>query len=281
MRTALPKQRADARDVQTVERIADALGLAPRSTWGPGEVRRSFGFAGHSNIFRELNLLRARGKPGSTADPRLHVLPTQEFEMADDDVPSKSPAPEELLTVPPSLQLPESWYFTTAAEECLNPWMSQAKSALDVRWASVRETFTKAQFENTKQAWCNELYTKQLQEMLIRAGNVLDKHKIRTALGKHQPKQRMWALFGPGLPGIKLVFGGNEQASLLEFLGTLPESRETVRISGSQHGLQFWFCRLLLLGDFLVRWCGSHHAWSGLILQSPCTTTTVCSHCAR
>ena len=56
------------------------------------------------------------------------------------------------------------------------------KSAVDVRWA--RETFTKAEFENTE----------QLQEKLIRAVSVLDKHTIRTALGKRQPKQRMLPL---------------------------------------------------------------------------------------
>ena len=49
---------------------------------------------------------------------------------------------------------------------------------------NYHKTVTKAQFENTK----------QLQEKLIRACNVLDKHTIRTALGKHRPNQRMCAL---------------------------------------------------------------------------------------
>ena len=47
---------------------------------------------------------------------------------------------------------------------------------------------------------------------------------IRTALGKRQPKQRMWALSGPAPLRIKLIVGGKEQTSLLEFLYTLPES---------------------------------------------------------
>ena len=76
--------------------------------------------------------------------------------------------------------------------------MSKAKSDVDVRWAFVRET--KAQFENTK----------QLQEKLIRAAGILDKHTIRTALGKRQPKQHIWALSGPAPLGIKLIVGGKE-----------------------------------------------------------------------
>ena len=41
------------------ELVADstAYGLAPRRMRRPGEARRSFGFAGHNNIFREINLL--------------------------------------------------------------------------------------------------------------------------------------------------------------------------------------------------------------------------------
>ena len=67
------------------EMVADSLAysLAPRRTRRPGDVRRSFGFAEHRNIFREMNLLyRARGlvnpvlqqSPGIMSCPHRNVL---------------------------------------------------------------------------------------------------------------------------------------------------------------------------------------------------------------
>ena len=153
------------------EMVADSLAysLAPSRTRRPGEERRSFGFAGHRNIFREMNLLRrARGlvnlvlqrSPNIMSCPRRNVLwHTTMYNL-------NRHLWRSCLPCPPALQQAERWYFTPAASECLKQWMSEAKSAVDVRWASVLETFTKAQFENTK----------QLQEKLIRAGSILDKH---------------------------------------------------------------------------------------------------------
>ena len=41
-------------------------------------------------------------RPGEATVPKHHVLPAQECAIAHDDVPSKSPLPEELLTLSPS-----------------------------------------------------------------------------------------------------------------------------------------------------------------------------------
>jgi hypothetical protein len=51
--------------------------------------------------------------------------------------------------------------------------MDQAKMALDVRWATVREDFTKTRFQNIKKA----------QAKLIRSGGELDKQLLHDALG--------------------------------------------------------------------------------------------------
>ena len=115
--------------------------------------------------------------------------------------------PEELPTISSSFArsrvLVLHGRFTPAAKDCKHHWMTGANSAVDVRWAFVRESFAKAQFQNTK----------QLQEKLSRAGNLVDKHRIRTALGKRQPKQRMWALSESAPLGINMVVGEKEQAN--------------------------------------------------------------------
>jgi hypothetical protein len=73
--------------------------------------------------------------------------------------------------------------------------MDQAKMALDVRWAAVREDFTKARFSNIRQA----------QAKLIRSGGVLDKHLLHEALGIRQPRQRMWGLSGKVELGVRIA----------------------------------------------------------------------------
>jgi len=78
------------------------------------------------------------------------------------------------------------FYFEYRATAVLARWMDQAKMALDVRWANVREDFTKARFKNIKKA----------QAQLIRSGGVLDKQLLHAALGKSQPRPRMWGISG-------------------------------------------------------------------------------------
>ena len=66
--------------------------------------------------------------------------------------------------------------------------------ALDVLWATVREDFTKARFKNIKKA----------QAKLIRSGGVLDKQLLHDALGKRQPRPRMWGISGAVELGVTM-----------------------------------------------------------------------------
>ncbi len=58
--------------------------------------------------------------------------------------------------------------------------------ALDVRWATVIEDFTKAQFKNIKKA----------NAKLICSGGVVDKQLLHDAQGKRQPRPPMWGISG-------------------------------------------------------------------------------------
>jgi hypothetical protein len=135
--------------------------------------------------------------------------------------------------------------------------MDAAKSTIDVRWATVRESFAKAHFLNAQEC----------RAKLIRAGGMLDKHIVRNALGRRQPKQRMWGLQGTVPLGIQLMIATSAQTKLLEFLHALPQSQTVVRILGGPDDLQLWFRGPRSLGDFLHQWCSVGHAWTNLGLQ--------------
>ena len=50
------------------------------------------------------------------------------------------------------------------------------------------------------------------------ANGVLDKHTIQAALGKCQPRQRMWGVSGNVILGVKIEVPVEQQLALLEFL---------------------------------------------------------------
>ncbi len=56
---------------------------------------------------------------------------------------------------PLPLRVVPEFYFEDLAKVVLARWMDQAKMTLDVRWATVREDFTKARFKNIKKPWQN------------------------------------------------------------------------------------------------------------------------------
>ena len=248
--------------LKNAEMTADSIAyyLAPRRTPQAGDVRRSFGFAGHRAIFREMNVLRqarALVKLVLQRSPEITESPHRAARWTTVMSQLHRQLRRSRFAGPPPTPRPAQWYFTPAAAKFLNTWMEMAKSATDVRWASVREDYTRAHFLNVQ----------RYQEKLIRAGGMLDKHIIRNALGKRQPKQRMWGLQGAFPLGVRVAANSIQQGPLLDFLWTLPESQAIVQISGGQHVLQLWFRGPRALGDFVGQWCGVDHAWAFLELQ--------------
>ena len=166
--------------------------------------------------------------------------------------------------IPQPLRGPPKWYFADQAHASLSRWMDQAKMALDVRWAAVREDFTKARFSNIRQA----------QAKLIRSGGVLDKHLLHEALGIRQPRQRMWGLSGKVELGVRIVAPCEQHKTVLEYLRTLPEMVTAVSVEGTNQALHIWFRGPRALGDFLIRWCadGSLFNTLSVCLLAPPTT---------
>jgi hypothetical protein len=217
------------------EMITDSIAynLAPRRTPQAGDVRRSFGFAGHRAIFREMNALRQACvlvKLVLQRSPEITEPPHRAVQWSTTMSKLCRQLSRSRFAVPPTTPRPAQWYFTPAATKFLNTWLEMAKTAMDVQWAAVRESYTKAQFLNVQ----------QYQEILIRAGGILDKHTIRNALGKRQPKQQMWGLQGAVPLGIRVVANSTQQGPLLDFLRVLQESQAIVQISGGPHILQIW-----------------------------------------
>ena len=99
------------------------------------------------------------------------------------------------------------FYFEDRANAVLARWMDQAKLALVVRWATVREDFTKARFKDIKKA----------QAKLIRSGGVLDKQLLHSALGKRQPRPRMWGISGAAELGVCFLHPIHDTQSYLNF----------------------------------------------------------------
>ena len=224
--------------------------LAPRPIQRPGDVCRAFGFAGHRRLFRELNLLSAARrfiKKVLVRSPDVlesrhraafwyHSITKLNHLIAK----SGHPCPQQLCR---SIE----WYFEIDAQYDLNKWMDQAKSALDVRWATVREDYAKAQFTNIQQA----------RERLIRNGGALDKRTLQAALGKRQPRSRMWGISGQVALGICITASSEQHLHILAFLLSLPGTVDIVCVEGAAQALQIWFRGPRALGDLLVQWCAS------------------------
>jgi hypothetical protein len=174
-----------------------AQAFAPKYVRRPGDTRRSFGFAGNRLLFRELNLLQ---KARSIV---LKILATDTTTMG---------CPHRLLrwtvathnlhlkvrrsghkTVPPLGGPPES-YFTPAASRPLQAWLGHLNVAIASRQAAVRESYEKARYFNLQ----------NLRKKKKEANGVLDKYTIQAALGKCQPRQRMWGVSGEVVLGVRL-----------------------------------------------------------------------------
>ena len=111
----------------------------------------------------------------------------------------------------------------------------------------MREDYSKAQFTNIQQA----------RERLIRNGGALDKRTLQAALGKRQPRSRMWGISGQVALGICITASSEQHLHILAFLLSLPGTVDIVCVEGAAQALQIWFRGPRALGDLLVQWCAS------------------------
>lgn len=98
-------------------------------------------------------------------------------------------ATESGLPIPSSLELPPNEYFRPQAHARLLTWSEEAKQAMAVRQAAIREAVAKAKYNNLL----------NLCKLKKEVHGVLDRHTIQAALGKCLPRQRkrMWGISGP------------------------------------------------------------------------------------
>ena len=231
------------------ELLADSVAraLAPKHVWKPGDTRRAFGFAGNRLLFRELNLLRKARSivfevfAGNTT--LLHcphrfvrwTLATRDLHLR---VRRSGHA------VPQPLDRQAHAYFRPAARERLRVWLETTKEAIASRQAAVRESYDKAKYHNLQ----------NLRKKQKEANGVLDKRTIQVALGKCQPRQRMWGVSGPVVLGAKIEVPVAQQLTVLDFLKGMHEADTIVHLSGDEQGVSIWFSGPRQAGDFVLRW---------------------------
>ena len=239
------------------EAVADkaAQALAPRLQRRPCEARRRpFEFDGHKGLHRELNLLHSartlvhralRDPSGLLCSPHRAALWSTVVARLNTKLCHSQ------YCLPQQLSGPVSLYLSPESKPLLQDWLLQAKEAIDVRRTTIRERRAKATFLNVQ----------QLRALLIARGGVLDSQAVQAALGKRQPRQRMWGVSGPVELGVSIMAAGDSQNKLLEFLCTMDTVECVQRLVGGSSGIQLWFRGPRLLGDFLTQWCTLHHAW--------------------
>jgi len=170
--------------------------LAPKRIPKPDDIRRSFCFSGHRLIFRELDSLRAARALVSRVlqnPSACSVNPTHAtyWKAVITQLPQK--LKRSGMSRPPDLPDPPQMYLTCAASETLLEWAKHAKIAAEVRHATIRESYDKARYQNIL----------QFRKLLLRSRGTLDQDTLRAALGKRQPRQRMWGITGRAVLGVK------------------------------------------------------------------------------
>ena len=129
-------------------------------------------------------------------------------------------------------------------------WLGNLNVAIASRRAAVRESYEKARYNNIQ----------NLRKKRKEANGVLDKRTIQAALGKCQPRQRMWGVSGKVILGVKLaVPPGQRQLQLLDFLKESPGADHIVYLEGNQQGLSIWFSGPRQAGDFIIHWNSAAH----------------------
>ena len=143
-------------------------------------------------------------------------------------------------------------------------WLTHAKTASEVRRAAISDDFARARFLNVQ----------NFRYQLMKSGGVLDQQTLQTALGKRQPRQRMWGLSGPAVLGVAFELHVSRIEGALALLRKMATASRVVRVTvhdtGSSPGqlseLQLWFRGPRQTGDFLVQWCKGTHELRGVKL---------------
>ena len=225
-----------------------AHSLAPRRQRKKGEHCRSFLFSGHRKLFREINLLNAARtmvKKFISHSPDILHCPHRDMLWYVTVGRLRIKISRSGHYCPPHLQHPTQWLPGSNEIGVFSSWLVQAKTALDVRWAAVRDDIAKAKYFNECRA----------QTMLIRSGGTVDSRLLANALGKRQPRPRMWGVAGQIDLGLRFTLCCKDQALLLKHLLVLPETEGVVRVEGTERALVMWFRGPRALGDFLACWC--------------------------
>ena len=212
-----------------------AQALAPKYVRKPGDTRQAFGFAGNRLLLRELNLLRkARAivlKILAGDEATLHC-PHRALRLAVAARDLHLKVSRSGHSVPTPLAGEWQSFFTPAASRQLLAWLGNLNVAIASRRAAVRESYEKARYNNIQ----------NLRKKRKEANGVLDKRTIQAALGKCQPRQRMWGVSGKVILGVKLaVPPGQQQLQMLDFLKESPDVDHIVHFEGNQQGLSIWF----------------------------------------
>ncbi len=93
-----------------------------------------------------------------------------------------------------------------------------------------------------------------LRKKKTEAKGVLDKRTMQMALGKCQPRQRMWGVSGTVILGVKIEVLAEQQLAMLDFLIKLQNAEKIVYLSGDGEGLSAWFSRPHHAGDSIAHW---------------------------
>ncbi len=232
------------------ELCADSIAqsLAPKCFLKSGKVRWAFGFAGNHTLFRELNYLRkARSLVHRvfSGDVELMQWPHRVLCWSLEVTPLDSRIKNSGYTRPMPLANAPQFYFTSAAHSVLVSWLEQAKTAIAVRQAAVRETYEKARYNNLL----------NLRKKRKDSHGFLDKHTIQEALGKCQPRQRMWGVSGTVVLGVQLEIEAEKHLQMLEHLGTMETANDVVHLEGRSTGLTLWFSGPRQAGTFVADCC--------------------------
>jgi hypothetical protein len=133
---------------------------------------------------------------------------------------------------PVPLSQEANYYFSPAARGWLQDWLKSAGLAIASRRAAVRESYEKARYSNLQ----------NLRKKRKDATGALDKRTIQAALGKCQPRQRMWGVSGKVVLGVRITKAADQlQTAMLKLLQDLEVAEDIVHLAGDEQGLTAWF----------------------------------------